>query len=82
MSGRAAGHAVIKSFGRTHDEVGRVVIVMERALAFPVLAPVFGKLDASRANEGEQVGFALHALNVFVWNSGHSCSKSRQIKNY
>ncbi len=68
---RAAGHAMIKPFGRADDEVGAVVVVVERAPAHEVLAAVFAKLDAARADESEQVGVAFHAGDVVVGDPRH-----------
>ena len=72
VAGRATGHAVEEAFGRTEDQIGRVVAVtVEGTFAHPVLASVFFEREAASSGQSEKVGFAFHAIDVGVGDSRH-----------
>ena len=70
VAGDAATHAVEESLLRADDE-GRLVVLVERALAGKVLAAVFVEFHAARAHERGEVRLALDAVDFRVRDSGH-----------
>ncbi|OQC68362.1 MAG: hypothetical protein BWX48_00070 [Verrucomicrobia bacterium ADurb.Bin006] len=68
----AAGHAMEQPLVRRDDEVGRVLVGVERAAPDPVLAAVLLQLNAPALDQRPQVGAALHPLDVRFRNApGH-----------
>ncbi|MFT6180085.1 MAG: transcriptional regulator with XRE-family HTH domain [Akkermansiaceae bacterium] len=68
-----------EAFGRTEDQIGRVVAVtVEGTFTHPVLASVFFEREAASSSQGEKIGFAFHAINFRVGDSGHG-SKRCQV---
>ena len=71
VAGLAADHAMEQALVRRDDEVGIALVVVERAAPDPVLAAVFFQFHAPAADQRQQVGGPLHAVNVGFRDSRH-----------
>jgi len=82
ITGHLTGHAVEQPLEWTHDEVGSLAVIMEGTYADVVPASVLPQLDPPGTDQGQEVGFALHAINVFFGDAGHRFSKRCQVDSW
>ena len=67
----AADHAMKQPLVRADDEVGRFLVRVERSAPDEVFRAVLAQLHAPAADQRQQVGAALHPLDVVVRNARH-----------
>ena len=67
-----ARHAVKEPFRWRHNEIGRLLISMERAQPFPILRPVLLQGNASALHQGHQIRPRLHPPDVRLVDAAHA----------